>query len=145
MRVTADQVESVRALITRDTESFERIDNQLDPATAPARGALISAAFFLAGGRLFKGKTPSTAIAFVADLRAKYPLTEDFDPRIAERLLLATFTEENIDDIGDETRGEYCTLLLAGLVLRTKPSDAALDKLLDDARELADEWLAQVG
>lgn len=132
----------MRALITRDTERFEQIDSQLDPAAAPARGALISAAFALAGGRLFKGKDASVAIAFVADLRARYPLTEDFDPRIAERLLLATFTDENIDDIGNETRGEYCTLLLAGLVLRTNPSDGALDKLLADARELADKWLA---
>ena len=144
MRVGDVHVEAMRRLLTRDVEGFERIQAELGPAPSAANGALISAAFFKAAERRFAdGGTEADAVAFVADLRARSSqLAADLDPRIAERLLLATFADEEIDDIGDEARGQHCLILLGGLIADASLSDAQLNAFLDDARKLANEWLA---
>ena len=142
MKVTADQVESIRAMLTRDAEGFERISKQLDPATRPARGALISAAFFLAAERRFKGGSPTDVTAFVDDLRTRRGLADEIDARTAERLLLATFTDEDIEDINGDAQADHFAILLSGIIADASLSDAQLDVFLDDARKLANEWLA---
>lgn len=140
MNVTADQVGAVRAFLTRDTETHRRISERLDPAGKRAHGALIAAAFFLAAERRFKDKNASQVTDFVAQLRARPGLAEKIDPGIAERLILATVADEDVDDIGAEEQGIHFGILLAGMT--ADASDPELDNLLEDARQLADEWLA---
>lgn len=80
--------------------------------------------------------------AFVDDLRTRCGLAEEVDPQIAERPLLATFTDEEIDDIDGVAQGNYFEIRLADLVAYANFSDSELDMKLDDARKLADEWLS---
>jgi hypothetical protein len=142
-KVTDDQIASVRAILKGDAEGFGRIDDRLDPDSKNARGALVAAAFAQAAYRRFakSGDPRAEVIRFVADLRARYPLTDDFDSRTAERLLLAVFTDEQVSDLSDEVKGTHYTLLLAGIVKEAGLSDAELDKFLNEARALADGWL----
>ncbi|TYB48689.1 hypothetical protein [Actinomadura chibensis] len=142
--VSVDQVASVRAVLTGDVDTFDRITDRLSSEERDARGVFVAAAFAEAAYRRFaKAVDPSAAvIRFVSDLRAQHPLTEDFDQHTAERLLLATFTDESTSDVPAETKGSYYMLLLAGIVKVVGLSDAQLDTFLDDARKLADEWLA---
>ncbi|MEV0406469.1 hypothetical protein [Actinoallomurus sp. NPDC050550] len=142
MKVTADQVTSLKAYLRGDTASFERINAQLDPTNKRARGALIAAAFYSAAERAFADGKRSDVIEFVGRARARSErLAEAIDPRVAERLLLATFTDEDIDDISGETQGDHFGLLLAGMIAEAQLSDAELDAFLDDASKLADSWL----
>jgi hypothetical protein len=142
-KVTADQVASIKAALKGDAEDFSRIDEQLDPAAKGARGALVAAAFAQAAYRRFakSGNAKADVIRFVADMRARYPLTEDFDSRTAERLLLAVFTDEQVSDISDDVKGTHYMLLLTGIIKAANLSDTELDRFLDDARGLADGWL----
>ncbi|MQA93410.1 MAG: hypothetical protein GEV11_01795 [Streptosporangiales bacterium] len=134
---------SIRALLTGDTAEYTRTGETLDRTGRQARGALLSAAFFTAADRRFsKTGTPADVVTFVGNLRARHGLTEELDPRTAERLLLATFTDEEIDDIGPRVRGEHFTILLVGLIMDEQLPDAELDAFLDEARVLADQWLA---
>lgn len=144
MKVSADQVASIRALLTRDIQGYERISERLDQPNKNARGALIAAAFCLAGRRRFKGCELPDVRAFVDDLRFGRGVKDEIDPCIAERLLLATFTSEAIDDIDDDTQGGHFGILLAGLVADAQLDDSQLDAFLADAKKLADEWLAEL-
>lgn len=142
MRVPPDVVTSIRALLIGNREEYTRIGETLDRSGRQARGALMSAAFFTAADRRFgKTGTPADAVTFVSDLRANYGLAAELEPRTAERLLLATYTDEEIDDIGPRVRGEHIIILLAALVRDEQLSDAELDAFLDEARVLADRWL----
>ena len=142
MKVTDDQVASIRALLTRDIEGYNRISDQLDQANKNARGALIASAFYLAGRRRFKGKPESEVKSFVDDLRTRRGLSEEIDPRVAERLILATFTDEDIEDIDGDAQGDHFAILLAGIIADARLSDSDLNSFLAEARELADEWLS---
>lgn len=139
--VTADQVEALRAYLKGDADSHNRIFGRLDPAARSGYATLIPAAFFVASEKKFKNATKSDVIEFVSKLRSQYDLAEDLDPRTAERLILATFTDEDIDDIPDETKGSHFILLLGALVNEANLSDAELDEFLAAARKLTDEWL----
>ncbi|WP_433469309.1 hypothetical protein [Spirillospora sp. CA-128828] len=140
MKVSGDQVAAVRAMLARDTEAHQRISERLDLASELAHGLLITAAFFLAAERRFTGRAASDITTFVADLRTRPGLSEIVNARIAERLLLATFTDEEINDISGEGQADHFGVLLVGLTVDF--SDAELDGLLNGARELADEWLS---
>lgn len=140
--VTADQVEALRAYLKGDADRHNRIFERLDPVTRSGYATLIPAAFFVASEQRFKNATTSDVIEFVSKLRSQYDLAEDIDPRTAERLILATSTDENIDDIPDETKGSHFMLLLGALVKEASFSDSELDEFLVTARKLANEWLA---
>jgi hypothetical protein len=143
MNVTADQVASIRAYLTGDIDGFKRISSQLDSANKDARGALIAAAFFTAAERKFAAGNASDVIEFVGRVRARSErLADVIDPRVAERLIRATFTDEDIDDIDGEAQGDHFGLLLAGMIAEDQPSEADLDAFLDDSKKLADQWLS---
>lgn len=144
MNVTADQVASIRTYLKGDIDGFNRISARLDQTEKRARGALIAAAFFKAAERKFADGTSSEVIEFVGRARARSDtLAEAIDPRIAERLILATFTDEEIDDISGDAQGDHFGLLLAGMIAEARLSDAELDAFLDESRMLADEWLSK--
>jgi hypothetical protein len=143
MRVSVDQVASLRALLRGDVEDHKRIESRLDPALRPSGGALISAAFFKAAERKFaNGADPSDVPNFVSGISARYGMEDDIDPRIAERILLATFTDEEIDDIDSRVKGQHFLILLGVIIKDADLSDAELDAFLEEARKLADEWLS---
>lgn len=144
MKVTADQVSALRAVLTGDLNTHQRVYEQLDPATRQGYLALVTAAFFTAAEQRFKDGDRADIADFVSEARAKSDrLAESIDPQIAERLLMAVSTGEDIDDIDPETRGGHFILLLTGLVVDADFSNAELDTFLEKARKLADEWLAE--
>jgi hypothetical protein len=145
MKVTAEQIKAMRHLLSGDVEGYEQLQAGLDPNTSPSNGALISATFFTAAERRFtESSTRTDVVEFVGNLRARSDrLAADLDPRVAERLLLATFTDEEIDDIGPEVRGQHCFLLLGGLAADADYSESELDDLLATSLSLANEWLTE--
>jgi hypothetical protein len=82
-------------------------------------------------------------IEYVGEVRSRFAgAAAQIDPRSAERLILAVYTDEDIHDIdlGVAVRTEM--LLLAALVADAGLDDAALDEFLAAARAIADQWLA---
>ena len=145
MPVTADQVATLRAYLAGDFDSHQRLFGQLD-RTAAQTGymALLTAAFFEAVDRRFaKNGTTADVIEFVADVRARHLKDADeIDQRAAERLILAIFTDEEIDDIDSETKVSTQIILLFALIADEGFDGAGLDEFLAEARKLADEWIS---
>jgi hypothetical protein len=142
--VTDDQVATLRAHLAGDFDEHDRLHAQLDPvAASTGYSALISAAFVEAVERRFTKSSPaSDVIEFVGGLRERSDrLAEEIDPRIAERMIRAVYTDEEIDDIDDRASFSTQFLLLTGLIVDEGLDDAGLDKILADARKLADQWV----
>jgi len=146
MAVTDDQVATLRAQLVGNTEEHVRLLGRLDPVAAQAGlRALISAAFFTAAERRFGtgNSTAADVIEFVGSLRSRFDsAASDIDPRIAERLLLAAVSDEQISDLDPKTSFTTQHLLLAALVADAQLDMAALDEFLGQSRKLADQWLA---
>lgn len=143
MPVTADQVATLKAYLTGDFDRHKRLFGQLD-RTAAQTGytALLTAAFFEAVDRRFaqNGRT-ADVVEFVADVRARHLKDADeIDPRAAERLILAIFSDEEVDDLDTETKVSAQIILLYALITDARLDDAGLDGFLAEARKLADEW-----
>lgn len=147
MNVSAEQLASVRAYVTGDTDEFERISGAFNASEGRINGALISAAFYLAASKRFAVEdAKSEVISFVSELRSSSTEVADaINPHIAERLLLSTVADEEIDDIAGETKGKHISLLLVALVKDSKVSETELDGLLDGAGTLAEKWLGNSG
>jgi hypothetical protein len=139
--VTADQVATLRAALTGDSDGYRRLYASLDPVAMDSYHIFYAAAFFEAASKRFNGATSADVLTFVADIRAQYDLAQDIDPRVAERLVLATFTDEQIADIPDQVKAEHYLILLIALIKQADLSGSDLDVFLADARKLADEWL----
>ena len=144
MKVTADQISALRAVLTGDMEAHRRIYDRLDSEMRQGYLALVTAAFFRAAEQRFKGGRRAEVTEFVSSARARSErLAQSIDPQVAERLLMAVSTGDDIDDIDPETRGGHLILLLTGLVVEAELSAVELDTFLEDARKLADEWLTE--
>jgi hypothetical protein len=143
MPVTADQVATLRTYLAGDFDSHKRLFGQLD-RTAAKTGytALLTAAFFEAVDRRFaQDGTTADVVEFVADVRARHLKDADeIDPRAAERLILAIFTDEEVNDLNTETKVSTQIILLYALITDARLDDAGLDGFLAEARKLADEW-----
>lgn len=143
MAVTADQVSALRTVLVGDLDTHHQIYDRLNPNARNGYLALVTAAFFTAAERRFKDGNRAEVAEFVGRVRGKSDrMADSVDPHIAERLLLAVSTGADIDAIDAETRGGHFILLLTALVVESDLSGAELDAFLDDARNLADEWLA---
>jgi len=145
MAVTDDQVATLRAYLVGDFATHERLRDQLDPsAAASGYSALLAAAFCVAVERRFSGEDSLPAvIEFVGAVRSRSEgLSGKIDPRIAERLIRAVYTDETTDDIDRESRIRTRFLLLAALVVDEMLDDAGLDAFLGESRKLADQWLS---
>ena len=81
-------------------------------------------------------------IEYVGDVRSRTVGAAKLDPVIAERLILAVFTDEETSDI--ERRASYKTqlVLLAALIADARLDASELDAFMTRARDLADRWLA---
>lgn len=142
MAVTNSQVATLRAQLAGKLDEHEQRLAQLSQAeAATGYAALISASFSLAAYQRFAKKgDATTVIRFVADVRARTENTAAIDPRVAERLILATFTDEEIDDIDLWVRYETQIVLLAAIISDSRLDDTQLDQFLAKARGIADEW-----
>lgn len=79
----------------------------------------------------------------MSDIRTRGPeLADRIDPRTAERLIRAAISDENIDDISTEVSFRTQLILLAGLIGDEHLDDEGLDRVLTEARKLAEQWLA---
>ncbi|TDD74236.1 hypothetical protein E1293_29910 [Actinomadura darangshiensis] len=135
-------METLRAALLGESERYHQLNNQLDSADRTAFNVLIAAAFFKGAYQRFgEGTDAAQVVSFIGDLRARYDLVEEIDPRVAERLLLATFSDEQTDDIEDQVKGEHYMLLLIALTKEAALSNTEVTEFLNDARKLADEWL----
>lgn len=143
MTVTADQMATLRAFLARDFDRYEQLYEQLDPAEARSGyTALIAAAFIEAVERRFgEGSTDTDVVEFVAVARAQFDETGDrIDPRAAERMIRAVYTDEEINDLDTRTVVETEVILLTALVSDEGLDDAGIDEFLAKARKLADAW-----
>ncbi len=64
------------------------------------------------------------------------------DPRTAERLIRAVYTDEDTADIDAATSYRTEILMLGALTADARLDDAQLDEFLAAARRTADQWLA---
>jgi hypothetical protein len=137
--ITDDQVAVLRTYLKGDADGQNRIHERIG---SPDYADLLVAAFFEAVDRRFGGNgTKPDVVEFVANLRSRTDgLADAIDPRPAERLILAAFTDEEIADIDDKIKGGLYVLLLAALINDAQLSDTELDKFLAEARGLADRW-----
>jgi hypothetical protein len=143
MAVTADQVATLRAFLARDFDRYERLHAQLDPAAAKTGyTALIAAAFVEAVDRRFdQDSTNADVVEFVGAARAQFDREGDeINPNVAERMIRAVYTDEEIDDLDTETLVGTQVVLLSALIANEELDDAGLDAFLVKARELADQW-----
>ncbi|GLY87735.1 hypothetical protein [Actinoallomurus iriomotensis] len=143
MAVTADQVATLRAFLARDFDRYERLHAQLDPVAAKTGyTALIAAAFIEAVDRRFhQDSTDSDVVEFVGAVRAQFDRDGDeIDPIVAERMIRAVYTDEDIDDIDTETLVGNQVVLLSALIAEENLDDSELDAFLAKAGELADQW-----
>jgi hypothetical protein len=143
MAVTDAQLAALRAQLAGNLEEHKRLFAQLDPI--PARTgyrALVTAAFCKAVEQRFApDSSADDVIEFVGDVRYRTDGTADeIDPRTAERLILAVYTDEPIGDLDPKTSFGTQILLLAALTADAQLDDAGLDEFLADARKLADQW-----
>lgn len=145
MPVTTDQVATLRSYLSGDFSDYQQRRSQIDQA--PDRTgyvALVSAAFCEAVERRFtKQDPPERVIEFVAETRAQFDRDgNQIDPRAAELMIRAVYTDEQIDDLDSTTKGRTQIILLAALINSEHLEQAGLDAFLADASKLADQWLA---
>jgi hypothetical protein len=69
-------------------------------------------------------------------------VADDVDPAIAERVILAVFSDDSLDDIDARKSFQTQLLLMVAIVSGENLDDGGLDAFLAEARKLADEWLA---
>jgi len=144
MAVTDDQVATLRALLSGDFQTFDRLSAQReDDGASRSYAALVAAAFFEAAYRRFvKEGSMDEVVEYVADVRRRFAeVADQLDPCAAERVILAAIDDENIDDLDGEViiAAEY--ILLAALIADRDLDEAELEDFLDQARDVADEWL----
>jgi hypothetical protein len=144
MPVTDEQEATLHAQLAGKFDEYVRLLDNLDPVAARSGySALVSAAFFLAAEERFpEGTLAAGIIDYVADVRARTDDTAAIDPVVAERVLLAVGTDEEIDDIDGRASFQIQRFLLAALIADASLDAQQLDDFMLRARRLADRWLA---
>lgn len=141
MPVTDEQVAPLRAQLSGQLEEHQRLFGQLDASARTGYRRIVSAAFCVAAERRFPpGAAASDVIEFVGDVRSRTDRAAEIDPLVAERVIRAVLSDENIDDIDPRTSWETQVLLLASMTADAQYNAAGLDEFLSEARKLADQW-----
>jgi hypothetical protein len=125
-------------------DEHERLLDALDPVAAQeGYNAIASAAFTLAvDARFPEGTAKADIIEFVGDVRSRAESAARIDPRVAERVMLAITSDEEIDDIDPRVGYQARLVLLFALIADASLDEAELDKFMGQARRLADKWLS---
>jgi hypothetical protein len=141
MAVTDEQVAALHAQLADDANEHRRLLTQLDLKTGGrAYVALIDAAFFEAVERRFGNRsTTADIIEYVADVRARSQrLADAVDVRTAEQVIRMVFSDSPMEPLDGKTALTAKQVLLAALIADEHLDDSGLDKVLADARQLAD-------
>lgn len=135
------QVQALRAQLEGDYDEHKRLLAALANA-GDLRGYmdLVTAAFVEVVTRRFGQHTTDEAvIEYIAEVRSRYPGAEDeIDPRAAERLVLMVLGTGDVDDLDDATVRKLERLLLPVMAADEQLDGPGLDRLLADARKLAE-------
>jgi hypothetical protein len=148
MGVTSLEMAMVRAALRGQEEEAQRLFQEQLAATGEANGiaALVHAAFLVAAQRKFAPRyTRAEGIRYVAQVRAA--LSERpglLDPLAAEDELFAALGGQvtGTHDIGAVALARL--FLLMALIASLNLDDQEVGALLDQARELADQMLADI-
>jgi hypothetical protein len=145
MPVTDAQVETLRALLSDDTDRYEQLFGQLDRSQARSGyTALVTGAFCEAVERRFgKNYQPADVIAFVGQVRARSErIAKGLDPDVAERVIRVVYGDGSLADLSDSAVVSAQLVLLGGLIADEQLDDAELDTFLAGARKLADQLMS---
>lgn len=145
MAVTDLQVAALRAYVTGDFDEHDRLRGQLDrDADRAGWSALVAAGFFEAVDRRFaESGTDADVVEFVGSVRARSEtLSDEIDPRIAERLIQYSLGKGSISGMDGRVRLATQLLLLTALIIDEQLDDAGLDEFLAEARKIADQWIS---
>jgi hypothetical protein len=141
--ITDSQITALRAYLTGDVSTHERIRAEFGPAENREYGVLIAAGFFEAADRRFaNGGIRADVVDYVGAVRSRSErLANDIDPAVAERLIMHVLGEGSTADLPDESVVAHQFYMLVALVGDERMDDTALDDFLTTARALADKWL----
>jgi len=145
MAVSDAQVATLRAQLAGRVDEHLHLLGQIESAPdRQAYSALVVASFCEAVERRFgQDSDASEVVDFVADVRAtSEAATRKIDPRTAERLIKAVYTDEDVSDVGADQKKDLYVLLLPALIGDEQFSGAELDEFLGHSRHLADQWLS---
>ena len=145
MAVTDLQVATLRAQLAGDLEEHKRLLAQFDEnADGRPYATLTNAAFVEAVDRKFSSDTTADdVIEFVGDVRSRSERVRvSLDPRLAERVLLAAVTDEDISDLDPREVRRSQRILLNALIVDEDLDGARLDEFMATARGLADRLLS---
>ncbi len=146
MLISDEHVAALRAFLTADDETFDRVSTVLEErGGGNAYAALQGAAFAVAARRRFPGgATAGNVVRLVAALRTAANDTDgEIDPRTSERLLHSVLgTPAAAGGLDEQSKAKAQPALLYALLEEGDLSGAALDSVLAEARELASRWLA---
>jgi hypothetical protein len=144
MRITDEQVATLRAHLAGDVEEYQRLWERLDrDAAKTGYMALLAAAFFEAVDRRFaKEGTVADVVEFVGDLRARLgDNSDEVDPTVAERLIRDALGDGTIADLDEDTIVATKVILLTALISDEQLDKARLDEFMATSRELGDRLM----
>jgi len=144
MTVTPAQFAALRAALTGDEETFERLTAAADFLNGEGFPVLVATAFVEAARQRFPpGWSRGDVVRFVGHLRARDGgAHEDLSATAAEQMLLSVLSEEPIaGEFNENAKGIAQVALLTELVSDLNEQD--LSMFLAEVREQADAWLAQ--
>jgi hypothetical protein len=144
MTVTPAQSLALRAALTGDEETFERLAAAADFLNGEGFPILVATAFVAAVQRRFlPGWSRGDVVRFVGHLRARNDgAHENLSATAAEQMLLSVLRREPVAREFDEnTKSIAQFALLTELV--NDLTEQELGTFLAEAREQADAWLAQ--
>jgi|SRR5690606_2051753 hypothetical protein len=147
MRVTDDQVATLRAQLKGNLTEHRRLLRELDPDEANVGyAALIAAAFIEAAERRFirNGKTAdeSEVIEFVARVReTDDEMPEIINPELAESMILHLLEKGTTIEADENTKLGHQIVLLTFMIGEEKLNESELEEFLSSARSLADELI----
>jgi hypothetical protein len=143
MKIKDDLVAYLRTLVRNDFEAHDQVEQRLDESGWEGWPAFLTAAYYLAVRHHFNGKyQEAEAIRLVAEMRSRISTDgPPIDPAQAENLIKAVFDETVEVDMSPKTLGQIETVTIYAILSNGRATDAAIDKLLAEARAIAEEHI----
>jgi hypothetical protein len=149
MHVTDMQAAALRAFLVYDSEEAATLTRRLGDTDSPGYEYLALAALSASAKRCFHaGYTHADLVRYIAALRL-HRLADgeeyDLDPVIGENVLQSVLGQPVRPTGAPEERFRAVIALLDAFAETGLLTGADADELLAEARELADQWLAEQG
>jgi len=143
------QAAALRAFLVHDSEEAATLTRRLGGTDSPGYEYLALAALSAAAKRCFQaGYTHADLVRYIAALRLRRLADGeqyDFDPVTGENVLQSVLGQSVRPTGAPEERFRAVIALLDTFTETGLPTGADVDGLLTEARELADQWLAEQG